>query len=118
MPLSLMMLQADATVTICHSRTVDLREHTLRADILVVAVGRPALVKADWIKQECVVVDVGVSLVHSPETGKKTICGDVDAESVLAGTRAAVTPVPGGVGPMTVCMLMKVRHVVFLVSCV
>ena len=105
MPLSLMMLQADATVTICHSRTVDLKAFTSLADILVVAVGKPALVKADWIKPGCVVVDVGVSIVDSG--GRRVICGDVDAASVLSETAAALTPVPGGVGPMTVSMLMK-----------
>jgi methylenetetrahydrofolate dehydrogenase (NADP+)/methenyltetrahydrofolate cyclohydrolase len=101
MPLSLMMLQADATVTICHSRTGDLKAFTLLADILVVAVGRAGLVKADWIKSHCVVVDVGVSLVDG------AICGDVDAAEVLSETCASLTPVPGGVGPMTVSMLMK-----------
>ncbi|HXG52357.1 MAG TPA: bifunctional methylenetetrahydrofolate dehydrogenase/methenyltetrahydrofolate cyclohydrolase FolD [candidate division Zixibacteria bacterium] len=99
-PVALMLLERHATVTICHSRTVNLRDEVGRADILVVAIGKAALVRGDWIKPGAVVIDVGVNRLPS---GK--LCGDVEFE--VAKERASwITPVPGGVGPMTICMLL------------
>jgi methylenetetrahydrofolate dehydrogenase (NADP+)/methenyltetrahydrofolate cyclohydrolase len=99
-PIALMLLEKHATVTICHSRTVSLRDEVGRADILVVAIGKAGLVRGDWIKPGAVAIDVGVNRLPS---GK--LSGDVEFET--AKTRAsAITPVPGGVGPMTICMLL------------
>ena len=99
-PVALMLLEKHATVTICHSRTTNLRDEVGRADILVVAIGRAGLVRGEWIKPGAVVIDVGVNRLPS---GK--LCGDVEFET--AKERAsAITPVPGGVGPMTICMLL------------
>jgi methylenetetrahydrofolate dehydrogenase (NADP+)/methenyltetrahydrofolate cyclohydrolase len=97
-PLALLLLQANATVTICHSRTDDLARHTLAADVLVAAVGLPGLVTADMVKQGSTVVDVGITRT---EAG---IRGDVDAD--VADVAAYLTPVPGGVGPMTIAALL------------
>ena len=88
------------SVTVCHSRTKNLKEITRRADILVVAIGRPKYVDASFVKEGAVVIDVGI---HRNEAGK--LCGDVDFDSVSPHT-SAITPVPGGVGPMTIAMLM------------
>ena len=99
-PLAMLLLRKNATVTICHSKTRDLKEECLRADILCVAIGKPKFVKGDWIKQGAAVVDVGINVT---EEGK--LVGDVDFEA--AAERAGyITPVPGGVGPMTIAMLM------------
>jgi methylenetetrahydrofolate dehydrogenase (NADP+)/methenyltetrahydrofolate cyclohydrolase len=99
-PLAMLLLRKNATVTICHSKTRDLKEECLRADILCVAIGKPKFVKGDWIKQGAAVVDVGINVT---EDGK--LVGDVDFEA--AAERAGyITPVPGGVGPMTIAMLM------------
>ena len=99
-PVALMLLEKHATVTICHSRTVNLRDEVGRADILVVAIGKAGVVRGDWIKPGAVVIDVGVNRLPS---GK--LSGDVEFET--AKNRAsAITPVPGGVGPMTICMLL------------
>lgn len=100
-PMAALMLRENATVTICHSKTKNLKEITKRADILIVAVGKPRLITAEYVKQGAVVIDVGI---HRLE-GKK-LCGDVDFETVKE-TAGAITPVPGGVGPMTIAMLMK-----------
>ena len=97
-PVALLLLQANATVTICHSRTDDLARHTLAADILVVAVGRPGLVTADMVKQGSTVIDVGITRA---EAGVR---GDVEAD--VANVAAHLTPVPGGVGPMTIAALL------------
>jgi methylenetetrahydrofolate dehydrogenase (NADP+)/methenyltetrahydrofolate cyclohydrolase len=97
--MALMLQAADATVTMAHSRTRQLAEVTRRADLLVVAAGRPRLIGADHVRPGAVVVDVGIHRVE----GK--LCGDVDYETV-APLAAAITPVPGGVGPMTVAMLL------------
>jgi len=99
-PMAAMLLQENGTVTVCHSHTNNLKEVTRRADILIVAIGRPKMITAEYVKEGAVVIDVGI---HRMEDGK--LCGDVDFESVepLAG---AITPVPGGVGPMTIAMLM------------
>lgn len=99
-PMGLLLLAADATVTWCHSKTVDLPGEVARADIVVAAIGKPAMVKGDWVKPGAVVVDVGI---NRNEAGK--LIGDVDFKA--ASERAsAITPVPGGVGPMTVAMLL------------
>ena len=99
-PMAMMMLNKDATVTVCHSKTRNLSEYTKKADILVVAVGRPNFVTSDMVSDETVVIDVGISRT---DTG---LCGDVDFNSVKDKTKY-ITPVPGGVGPMTVAMLAK-----------
>jgi len=102
-PLSLMMLNETATTTVCHIGTAqkgDIKSHTSRADILVVAVGKPAFVKSDWIKEGAVVVDVGINNIE----GK--IVGDVDFDDVKKRA-SLITPVPGGVGPVTVSILMR-----------
>ncbi|HAE88909.1 MAG TPA: bifunctional 5,10-methylene-tetrahydrofolate dehydrogenase/5,10-methylene-tetrahydrofolate cyclohydrolase, partial [Clostridiales bacterium] len=99
-PVALMLLQHNATVTICHSKTRDLGEFTRTADVLVVAVGQKKLIKGDMVKEGAVVIDVGI---NRDENGK--LCGDVDFESVEPKA-SYITPVPGGVGPMTIAMLM------------
>lgn len=99
-PMAMLLLRENGTVTVCHSRTKNLKEITKRADILVVAIGKPKFIDADYVKEGAVVIDVGI---HRNENGK--LCGDVDFESV-APYCAAITPVPGGVGPMTIAMLM------------
>jgi len=105
-PMALMLLEANCTVTIAHSRTKDLAAECLEADILVAALGKPAFIKGEWIKQGAVVIDVGINRVDDPETGKHKLCGDV--EFAAACERAsAITPVPGGVGPMTIACLMQ-----------
>lgn len=97
---------ANATVTVCHTRTRDLVSHTLRADILIVAAGgKPKSITADMVKEGSVVIDVGVHRIGKTAEGKNILCGDVDFESVKEKAKA-ITPVPGGVGPMTIVMLM------------
>jgi methylenetetrahydrofolate dehydrogenase (NADP+)/methenyltetrahydrofolate cyclohydrolase len=96
---------ANATVTICHTRTKDMAAHTRRADILVVAAGKPKAVTGDMVKEGVVVIDVGVNRIGKTPEGKDKLCGDVDFDTV-APKAAAITPVPGGVGPMTITMLM------------
>ena len=100
-PMAALMLRENATVTICHSRTANLKEVTKRADILIVAMGKPKFITAEYVKEGATVIDVGI---HRLE-GKK-LCGDVDFESVEP-VADQITPVPGGVGPMTIAMLMK-----------
>lgn len=100
-PMALLLLRENGTVTICHSKTKDLKEVTKRADILIVAVGRPKMVTADYVKEGAVVIDVGI---HRMENQK--LCGDVDFDSVEP-IASYITPVPGGVGPMTIAMLMN-----------
>lgn len=100
-PMAMLLLHANGTVTVCHSRTADLAQHTKRADIVVVAVGKPKFLKGDMIKDGAVVIDVGMD---RDENGK--LCGDADFES-CAQKASYITPVPGGVGPMTITMLMK-----------
>ena len=100
-PMAMLLIRENGTVTVCHSRTRDLKEVTKRADILVVAIGKRQFITADYVKEGAAVIDVGM---HRKEDGK--LCGDVDFDSVepVAG---AITPVPGGVGPMTIAMLMN-----------
>ncbi|MCM1091170.1 MAG: bifunctional methylenetetrahydrofolate dehydrogenase/methenyltetrahydrofolate cyclohydrolase FolD [Butyrivibrio sp.] len=100
-PMALLLLRENGTVTVTHSRTRDLKEVTRRADILVVAIGKPKMITADYVKEGAVVIDVGI---HRNENNK--LCGDVDFESVEP-LCSAITPVPGGVGPMTIAMLMN-----------
>ncbi|MDR2031115.1 MAG: bifunctional methylenetetrahydrofolate dehydrogenase/methenyltetrahydrofolate cyclohydrolase, partial [Azoarcus sp.] len=102
-PMALLLINAGATVTVCHSRTRDLSAHTRRADILVAAVGRPRFVTADMVKPGAVVIDVGINRLPPEEGGK--LCGDVDFDAVK-DVAALITPVPGGVGPMTITMLL------------
>ena len=102
LPVSKLLLNENATVTVAHSRTKNLGEVTRRADILVVAIGRPKFVTADMVKQGAVVIDVGVN--RDPET--KKLCGDVDF-TAIEPKASAITPVPGGVGPMTITCLME-----------
>ena len=99
-PMALMLLAQDATVTVCHSRTSNLKEHTLQADVIVAAVGRRGLLTADMVKPGAVVLDVGMN-----RNDEGRLCGDVDFDGVkeVAGF---ITPVPGGVGPMTIAMLL------------
>ena len=99
-PMALLLLQENATVTICHSRTENLAEYTRRADILVAAVGKPRFVTADMVKEGAAVLDVGINRVD----GK--LCGDVDFETVKEKA-GWISPVPGGVGKMTIAMLME-----------
>ena len=100
-PMSLLMLRENATVTVCHSRTKDLKEITKRADILIVAIGKPKFITAEYVKEGAVVIDVGI---HRGEDGK--LCGDVKFDEVCEHC-SMITPVPGGVGPMTIAMLMN-----------
>ena len=100
-PMAMLLLRENGTVTVCHSKTADLKAVTKRADILVVAIGKPKFITADYVKEGAVVIDVGI---HRMEDGK--LCGDVDFDDV-APRCSQITPVPGGVGPMTIAMLMQ-----------
>ena len=102
-PMALLLLQQSCTVTIVHSRTKNIEALCLQADILVAAVGRPHFVKADWVKPGAVVIDVGINRIE--QDGKSRLVGDVDFDAV-SEVAAAITPVPGGVGPMTIACLM------------
>lgn len=104
-PLALMLLEADATVTVAHSRTPDLAEIARSADILIAAVGRPGLITADWVKPQAVVIDVGINRV-TEQNGESRLVGDVDFDTVREVAQY-LTPVPGGVGAMTVAMLLN-----------
>lgn len=99
-PMALLLLRENGTVTVCHSKTKDLKEVCKRADILVVAIGRPKMINEEYIKDGAVVIDVGI---HRMDNGR--LCGDVDFDRVVDKC-SAITPVPGGVGPMTIAMLM------------
>jgi methylenetetrahydrofolate dehydrogenase (NADP+)/methenyltetrahydrofolate cyclohydrolase len=119
-PMALLLMHADATVTVCHSRTRDLAAVTREADVLVAAIGRPGMVRAEHVKPGAVVVDVGINRVSDPELAREllpperfpeferrgyALVGDVHAPQVAA-VASALTPVPGGVGPLTIAMLM------------
>lgn len=99
-PMALLLLRENGTVTVCHSKTKNLKEVTKRADILVVAIGKPKFLTKDYVKEGAVIIDVGI---HRNENNK--LCGDVDFDDVVEHV-SAITPVPGGVGPMTIAMLM------------
>ena len=107
-PMASLLLKANATVTVCHSRTRDLPAVARNADILVAAVGRPQMVRGDWIKPGAVVIDVGINRIEVEVDGeaKNRLVGDVDFDEAVEVARA-ITPVPGGVGPMTIIMLMS-----------
>ncbi len=105
-PMAQLLLQENCTVTIAHSRTKNLAEVCKTADILVAAVGRPKMVQADWVKDGAIVIDVGINrLPPEQEGGKSKLCGDVDFDAVK-DIASAITPVPGGVGPMTIACLL------------
>lgn len=104
-PMANLLLQANATVTIAHSRTGNLADECRRADIVVAAVGRPEMVRGDWIKPGAVVIDVGINRVPGVEEGKTRLVGDVAFDEAVK-VAGAITPVPGGVGPMTIACLM------------
>jgi 5,10-methylene-tetrahydrofolate dehydrogenase/Methenyl tetrahydrofolate cyclohydrolase len=106
-PMALLLLAANATVTVAHSKTRDIAALARNADILVAAVGRAQMVKGDWVKPGATVIDVGINRVPAPEKGegKSKLVGDVDYDA-CAPVAGAITPVPGGVGPMTIAMLM------------
>ena len=104
-PMALMLLQKNATVTMCHSATKDLKAHTLQADVIVAAVGRRNVLTADMVKPGAVVIDVGMNRVPEGEPNAGKLCGDVDFDGVKE-VASWITPVPGGVGPMTRAMLL------------
>ncbi|APV44227.1 methylenetetrahydrofolate dehydrogenase (NADP+) / methenyltetrahydrofolate cyclohydrolase [Dehalogenimonas formicexedens] len=108
-PIANILLQkaagANATVTVCHSATHDMANHTRRADILIAAIGKPRFITADMVKPGATVIDVGTNEIGKTPAGKRILCGDVDFDNVKA-VASAITPVPGGVGPMTIVMLM------------
>ncbi len=106
-PMAQLLLEESCTVTIAHSKTRNIEELTRQADIVVAAVGKPLMVKKDWIKEGAIVIDVGINRVDHPENpGKTKLVGDVDFDEVLS-VASAITPVPGGVGPMTIACLLK-----------
>jgi methylenetetrahydrofolate dehydrogenase (NADP+)/methenyltetrahydrofolate cyclohydrolase len=108
-PIGMMLIQktkgANATITFCHTHTKDIKSHTLKADVLIVAAGKPNAVTADMVKEGCVVIDVGVNRIGVTPEGKAKLAGDVDFAAVKEKA-SMITPVPGGVGPMTITMLM------------
>jgi len=107
MPAALLLVRENATVTICHSRTKDLPGVVRRADVLIAAVGRPEMVRGDWVKPGAVVIDVGINRIDDPSHPKGSrLVGDVCFDEVKE-VASAITPVPGGVGPMTIAMLMR-----------
>ena len=105
-PMGQILLQENCTVTQCHSRTRNIQDICAQADILIAAVGQPRMVKADWVKDGAIVIDVGINRVENPDNpDKKKLVGDVDFDAVKSKT-SAITPVPGGVGPMTIACLL------------
>jgi methylenetetrahydrofolate dehydrogenase (NADP+)/methenyltetrahydrofolate cyclohydrolase len=106
-PMAQLLLEESCTVSIVHSKTKNIEEITRQGDIIVAAVGRPLMVKKDWIKPGAVVIDVGINRIEDPNNSEKTkLVGDVDYDSVIE-VASAITPVPGGVGPMTIACLLK-----------
>ena len=105
-PMAALLVAESCTVTIAHSRTRNLPEVVRRADIVVAAVGRAEMVKADWIKPGATVIDVGINRIPAAEEGKTRLVGDVDFAEV-SQVAGAITPVPGGVGPMTIAVLLR-----------
>jgi methylenetetrahydrofolate dehydrogenase (NADP+)/methenyltetrahydrofolate cyclohydrolase len=103
-PMAALLLQADCSVTVLHSRSQDAKALCRQADIVIAAVGRPRLIDASWLKPGAVVIDVGINRID--DNGRSRLVGDVDFDSALPQV-AAITPVPGGVGPMTIAFLMK-----------
>ncbi|MBO5552286.1 MAG: bifunctional methylenetetrahydrofolate dehydrogenase/methenyltetrahydrofolate cyclohydrolase FolD [Lachnospiraceae bacterium] len=105
-PMAMLMLRENATVTVVHSKTRHIEEICSRADILIVAIGKPKMITHDYVKDQAVVIDVGIHRVDPETNGGRKLCGDVDFEDVEP-VASLITPVPGGVGPMTIAMLMK-----------
>tara|TARA_B100001142_G_C13827437_1_gene459060 strand:- start:78 stop:518 length:441 start_codon:yes stop_codon:yes gene_type:complete len=108
MPMALLLAArgADATVTVVHSRTTDIKDHCRDADLIVAAVGRPEMVRSEWVKPGAIVIDVGINRVDDSSTDRGyRLCGDVDVD--VESIASYITPVPGGVGPMTIAMLMS-----------
>lgn len=105
-PMAMLLLRENGTVTVCHSKTADLKAVTKRADILVVAIGKPKFITKEYVKEGAAVIDVGIHRMGVSESGKAILCGDVDYDDVEP-VASAITPVPGGVGPMTIAMLMN-----------
>lgn len=105
LPISLLLMKRNATVTVCHVHTKNIKEHTQKADLLVTACGQPEMIKNDWIKDGCIIIDVGINHIKD-ENNKQKLVGDVDFKDVINKV-SKITPVPGGVGPMTIAMLMK-----------
>jgi len=106
LPLSLLFLHNNATVTICHSRTQNLKDITNKADILVAACGIPNLITKEYVKNGVIIIDIGINKIPFDNEKKYKIVGDVDFKDIIDKVRL-ITPVPGGVGPMTICMLLK-----------
>ncbi len=104
-PMAMLLLRENGTVTVTHSHTKNLKEVTKRADILIVAIGKPKMITKEYVKEGAVVIDVGIHRLGMSESGKSILCGDVDYDDVYPVV-SAITPVPGGVGPMTIAMLM------------
>ena len=107
LPLNLLLLKKGSTVTVCHIDTIDLPSHTKNADIIISACGQPEMIKKEWIKEKCVIIDVGINYIDdsTKKSGKKLV-GDVDFDNVKEKA-SYITPVPGGVGPLTVAMLIS-----------
>jgi methylenetetrahydrofolate dehydrogenase (NADP+)/methenyltetrahydrofolate cyclohydrolase len=105
-PMAQLLLKENCTVTIAHSRTRNLPDVVRRADIVIAAVGRPAMIRGDWLKPDATVIDVGINRVPAGEHGKTRLVGDVDFQGA-SQVAAAITPVPGGVGPMTIAVLLR-----------
>ena len=107
MPIALLLVKANATVTICHSRTCNLAAEVRQADVIIAAIGQPEMVREDWVKPGAIVIDVGINRVEDPSRKRGyRLVGDV-AYAEVAQVAGAITPVPGGVGPMTIAMLMQ-----------
>ena len=106
MPLSLLLTKQNATVSLCHSLTPDIESYVKQADIFVSAIGKPRFFQGEWFKEGVVIIDVGINVIHNEDLNQRRIVGDVDFESALEAC-SYITPVPGGVGPITVAMLMN-----------
>lgn len=104
LPLSMILLQRGATITLCNIHTKDVKKHTQEADLIISCCGVPKMIKNDWIKENCIIIDIGINYIY--EKGKKVLVGDVDYEDVKDKCNM-ITPVPGGIGPMTVISLIK-----------
>lgn len=112
LPISLLLLHNNATVTICHSRTKDIFDHCKQADILICAIGKPQFIKRDHIKEGCIIVDIGINKIEAENEKGYKLVGDADYNDII-DKASAITPVPGGVGPMTIAMLLKQTYYLF-----
>lgn len=112
LPISLLLLHNNATVTICHSRTKNIFEHCKQADILICAIGKPHFIKRENIKKGCVIVDIGINKINADNKKGYKLVGDADYYDIIDKV-SAITPVPGGVGPMTIAMLLKQTYYLF-----